>query len=95
MAGKKQRAKQVSKGERVPANKKISNMVRGDRTYVEKMISKLEAFKRGKKVYFTIENGNPNETNKRFIRVEGSLIYGDWRSFGQPPKKDKTTQATG
>lgn len=86
MGKKRLRAKYTSKGERAP-NKKISNAVRGDRTEMDILIAKLEAFKKGKKVYFTIPNGNPNETNKKFIRVEGSLIYGDYREFGKPPKK--------
>jgi len=79
MGKKKSRAKYVSKGERhaiAPEN-------RVKRDPIKNILDKQEAFSKGKKVYFTIPNPNPNETNKRFIRVEGKLLYGDFRKFNE------------
>lgn len=36
------------------------------------MLRKMDALSKGKDVWFTIENPNKNETNKRFIRVKRS-----------------------
>ena len=38
----------------------------------KRMLYKMDALAKGKDVYFTIENPNKNETNKRFIRVKVS-----------------------
>ena len=35
----------------------------------ERLMNQLKAFRKGKRVMVTIPNPNPNETNKRFIRV--------------------------
>jgi hypothetical protein len=43
--------------------------------------NQLDAFLSGKNVVMTIPNGNPLETNKRFIKVNASQIYGDWRAM--------------
>lgn len=72
MGKKKLRSKQVSKGER----RSIRTIGGDDRTVLDKQADKFDAFTRGKKVYFTIENPNPLETNKRFIRVDGATYYG-------------------
>lgn len=70
----------TSKGERA-ANRSISNEVRRDRSLADKSLNKFNAFLKGKRVWFTIDNPNPNETNKRKIRVLGENLYGDFRSF--------------
>ena len=49
-------------------------MASGDR-----IMNQLQAWKKGKNVMFTIANPNPNETNKRFIRVSARDIKGKAR----------------
>jgi len=41
----------------------------------ERIINQLKAFKLGKKTMVTIENPNKEETNKRFIRVDGKYFF--------------------
>ena len=45
-----------------------------------RMKNQIAAFKKGKNVMVTIPNSNPNETNKRFIRVNAKDV---WR-FNKP-----------
>lgn len=72
-----------SKGERPNCNQKIKNLVRNGRTYVETQLNKMRAFAKGRNVVLTIPNPNPNETNRRFIRVNAKDVYGDWRNYGR------------
>jgi hypothetical protein len=55
--------------------------MRRDRTYTEKTLAQLKFWERGKRTMVTIPNSNPNETNKRFIRVEGNdpRAFGPWK----------------
>jgi len=76
MGKKRQRAKQVSKGERRPIDPKWRKQYR--REYAgstAQMQNKLEAWLAGKNVMLTIENPNKNETNKRFIRVNANDVW--------------------
>jgi hypothetical protein len=76
MGKKRQRAHQVSKGERKPQNPRWSKEAR--REWVgstAQMIAKVEAFKRGRNVVLTIANPNKNETNKPFIRVNAKDVW--------------------
>jgi len=76
MGKKRQRAKQVSKGERRPIDPKWRKQYR--REYngsTAQMQNKLEAWLAGKNVMLTIENPNKNETNKRFIRVNANDVW--------------------
>ena len=41
----------------------------------ERLINQRKAFDAGKNVMVTIPNPNPNETNKRFIRVNAKTIW--------------------
>ena len=41
------------------------------------LIAKHDAWKKGKRVMLTIENPNKNETNRPFIRVEASKVWGN------------------
>jgi succinylglutamate desuccinylase len=43
------------------------------------MINQLEAWSKGRRTMITIENPNPNETNKRYIRQEGNIVFGPWK----------------
>lgn len=55
--------------------------MRRDKSEVEKLMNKVDVWARGKRVMVTIPNPNKNETNKRFIRVEGihSGAFGPWK----------------
>lgn len=71
MGKKKLRSKYTSKGER----RSIAKVGGDDRSVLQKEMDKFDAFTKGKEVWFTIENPNPNETNKRFIRVNGQIYF--------------------
>lgn len=64
--GKKASGKNyTSKGERRSSMKTANCWSAADR-----MLFKMDALYKGKDVYFTMENPNKNETNKKFIRVK-------------------------
>ena len=65
----------------VGVNRKVSKAVRRDRPSTDIMLSKFEAYLKGKNVMITIDNPNPNETAKRKIRVSMRSIYGDPREY--------------
>ena len=78
MGKKKQRTKQVSKGERRNVAKKTTNAARRD--YIasdgmERLINQLDAYKKNKNVVVTIPNPNKKETNKPFIKVIGNDYF--------------------
>jgi len=76
MGKKKQRAHQVSKGERRSVDLRWSKVARREWTdSTAQMIAKMEAFRKGKNVMLTIPNPNKNETNKRFIRVNAKEVF--------------------
>lgn len=54
---------------------------RTNKTPLEVGLNKWRAFLSGKKVFVTVPNGNPEETNARFKRVEMSSLYGDYRKY--------------
>lgn len=71
--GKKESA---SKGERPSVNKKIRNAMRRDTVASgDRLMNQLKAHKAGKKTVVTIENPNKNETNKRYIKVDGKHYF--------------------
>lgn len=81
MGKKKQRAHQVSKGERDSVNRSVVKAIR--REYMQssaRMDNQLAAFMKGKNVMLTIPNPNKNETNKKFIRVPAREV---WRMGGK------------
>lgn len=65
----KKKGKYVSKGER----RSVATHV--ERTETQKTFDKQRARLEGRNVYFTIDNPNPLETNKRKIRVNGKILY--------------------
>jgi len=79
MAKKVKRSKYLSKGEVSSVSSKTLKAMRKDRTYVDYLICKLDSWSRGKRTMITIPNPNPNQTNKKFIRVEGREFFGDWK----------------
>ena len=48
---------------------------------VKKILNQLNSWSKGKRTMVTVENPNKNETNKRFIRVEGNhtAAFGPWK----------------
>jgi hypothetical protein len=86
MASKSKRAKYTSKGERNGVSRDLVKAVRRNRSDLDSILNKLKVWATGKKVMVTIPNPNKNETNKRFIRVEGthSAAFGPWKR----PEKD-------
>lgn len=91
MAKKSKRAKYISKGERPNVARDIVNAVRRERSPIDVTLNKLKAWARGKRVMVTVPNPNPNETNKRFIRVEGN----DPKAFGPWKRAEKSTRSQG
>ena len=82
MGKKKSRETQSSKGERNNVNRDVIKSLRRDymQNDLARMKNQMNAFKKGKNVMVTIPNSNPNETNKRFIRVNAKDV---WR-FNKP-----------
>lgn len=54
---------------------------RSSKTPVEVSLNKWDAFLAGKKVYVTVPNSNPQNTKERWVRVEMSKLYGDYRKY--------------
>lgn len=69
----KKRAKYTSKGERKATAKRWCG---SERDIIELSSDKWDAYIKGKRVYFTIPNPNPNERNKKMIRVLAQDLMG-------------------
>jgi hypothetical protein len=71
-------------------NKKLKNSIRKDRSAGDRYLAQLKSWARGKRTMVTIPNPNPNETNKRFIRVEGnhSSAFGPWKKTEKESKSN-------
>jgi len=68
----------TSKGERRNVSKSTTRAVR--REYMKNgdvLFNKFDAWKKGKNVMITMPNPNKNETNKRFIRVPATQVWGN------------------
>lgn len=79
MAKKKQRSQYTSKGQNRNVSSDISKAVRREIDHIDRLINKLDAWSKGRRTMVTIENPNPNETNKRYIRQEGNIVFGPWK----------------
>jgi hypothetical protein len=81
MGSKAKRTKYTSKGGPRAVGRDTLKSMRSDKTETDKIMDKLKVWSRGKKVMVTIPNPNKNETNKRFIRVEGThpAAFGPWK----------------
>jgi len=74
----------ISQGIHSNVSKSVRQAMRAD--YLasgKRVINQRRAFDAGKNVMVTIPNPNPNETNKRFIRVNARNV---WRSNKWQPK---------
>jgi len=81
MGKKRTRSKVVSKGSQDSVSRQLLKAVSRNVPYVEKVLNKLKHWSKGKRTVVTIANPNKNETNKRFIKVEGnhSAAFGPWK----------------
>ena len=89
MGKKRTRTKVISKGQRDSISKDLLKAVKRDRPFVERTLNQLKQWAKGKRTMVTIANPNKNETNKRFIRVEGnhSAAFGPWKRLDKDQKK--------
>ena len=87
MGKKRSRATQTSKSTHCQNRTSWSKAQRREynQTFVQ-VINQRAAWARGKRVMLTIPNPNNNETNKPFIRVNASEVWGDWRGKKAPSK---------
>ena len=70
------RTKKTSKGQRPSISRSTVRAVKETKTEVDKLLNKVEAWKRGKKGFVTIANPNPSETDKKFIKVSFERYFG-------------------
>jgi hypothetical protein len=80
--------KHISKGIHSTVSNKTKKMVRRERDYADRLESQLNSWARGRRTMITIENPNPKETNKRFIRVEGNIVFGPWKRAPKETNKN-------
>lgn len=79
MGKKTKRAKYTSKGGPRSVDRHTLKLMRADRSEADRLMDKLKLWARGKRVTVTVPNPNKNETNKRFIRVDGVTAFGPWK----------------
>ena len=92
MGKKKSRETETSRGERNNVNRDVIKSLRRDymQNDLARMKNQIAAFKKGKNVMVTIPNSNPNETNKRFIRVNAKDV---WKSNNTYMMKQNTSES--
>ena len=80
MGKKRSRATQTSKSTHCQTRSSYSKAQRREynQTFAQ-AINQRVAWAKGRRVMLTVPNPNPNETNKPFIRVNASEVWGDWR----------------
>ena len=74
-------AKGGSKNGVKSVSKKTLKSMRRERPELDRILAQLKVWSRGKRTMVTVPNPNKNETNKRFIRVEGNhpAAFGPWK----------------
>jgi hypothetical protein len=75
------RSKITSKGQRPSVSNKTLRIVKEGVSEGDKLYNKLIAWRSGKNGWITIPNPNPNETDRRFIRVSFNSYFGKGRDF--------------
>jgi hypothetical protein len=82
---KKTSSKYISNGERNSVRKSLLNVIKAERSVVEKSCIKQDAWVKGKNPWLTIENPDSNQTNKKYIRVKAENY---WGLYNPKPKKN-------
>lgn len=59
-----------------PTLSKENRRICRKKTETERYLNKLDAWAKGKKVWFTVPNPNKHEKNKPFIKVDGVQYLG-------------------
>ena len=62
-------------------NKKLCKQMKNARTPLEKVMLKMDAWAKGKKVFLTIENPNARETKKPFLRVPAEQVWKKYEPY--------------
>jgi len=89
MGKKKTGSSYVSKGTGInTVSRKTKNAVRREKPESERIMNQLKSWSKGRRTMITIANPNPNETNKRFIKVEGNIVFGPWRRVPKDNQKN-------
>ena len=76
MGKKKKSDGYTSMGLHSNVSKDTLKAMRKERSHLDTMINKYDAFKKGKNVMLTIPNPNKSEKNKPFIRVNAKEVWG-------------------
>ena len=69
-------------------SRKWTKAVRRDKANLNDRLEKWNAWKKGKKVFLTIENTNSRETNKRFVRVPATDVWGKYQPYQMKTKSE-------
>jgi len=69
-------------------SRKWTKAVRRDRELLNDRLEKWNAWKKGKKVFLTVENPNSRETNKPFVRVPATDVWGKYMPYQMKTKSE-------
>ena len=69
-------------------SRKWTKGVRRDRALLNDRLQKWHAWKKGKKVFLTVENPNSRETNKPFVRVPATDVWGKYMPYQMTTKSE-------
>ena len=69
-------------------SRKWTKAVRRDKALLNDRLEKWNAWKKGKKVFLTIENTNSRETIKPFVRVPATDVWGKYQPYQMKTKSE-------
>ena len=69
-------------------SKKWTKAIRRDRTLLDITLEKRALWKKGKQVFLTIENPSSRESNKPFVRVPATDVWGKYLPYQIRTKSD-------
>ena len=69
-------------------SRKWTKAVRRDKALLNDRLEKWNAWKKGKKVFLTVENPNSRETNKPFVRVPATDVWGKYMPYQMKTKSE-------
>jgi hypothetical protein len=82
MANKTKGPSKTSKGERKSVSTARASGAKKYTHPIDRLLDKQAAYEQGKRVWLTIPNPDPTQTNKRFIKVLASSEYGNFKERG-------------